>query len=168
MTIKPCPPASTTPAFFRTGFRLTVFASASSPAAIALMKTSSSECCFFAAVVAASAARRETVRIVPSAGFMTALYAASTPSVRAAANPAASAVSIPFMRFEIPLKSRESITPEFPLAPLSIAEAVVFAASPTVCASLARRSFAAFPIVMPMFVPVSPSGTGKTLSSFIF
>ena len=46
---------------------------AASVTASALLRSS-------AAVTARSAARRETVRIVPSAGFITALYAAATPS----------------------------------------------------------------------------------------
>ena len=47
-----------------------------------------------------------------------------------------------------------------------MAEAAVLAASPTVQSSLrASSSGTAAPMVMPMLVPVSPSGTGKTFSS---
>ena len=67
------PPASTTPAFLSTGLRLTVSARASSPARIAASKVFSSPASFAAVSAAAAEARRETVRIVPSAGFMTAL-----------------------------------------------------------------------------------------------
>ena len=62
-----------TPAFFSTGFWLTVFSSASLPALMASASTFSKSAPFFAALTAAAAARRETVRMVPSAGFMTAL-----------------------------------------------------------------------------------------------
>ena len=58
------------------------------------------------------------------------------------------------------------MTPELPRAPRSMAEAAVFAASPTVqLSSMACSSRTAAPTVMPMLVPVSPSGTGNTFSS---
>ena len=61
---------------------------------------------------------------------------------------------------------RERITPLFPLAPLSKAEAHLADASPIVQSSgNTAISFAAAPIVMLIFVPVSPSGTGKILSA---
>ena len=73
ITRKPLPPASTTPAFLSTGFMSTVWRSVSSPCAMACSMTYST--LFFSALaaIARSAARRETVRIVPSAGFITAL-----------------------------------------------------------------------------------------------
>ena len=66
------PPASTTPAFFRTGFCSTVSASASSARSIADARTYSRAVFSSAARPARSPARRETVSTVPSAGFMTA------------------------------------------------------------------------------------------------
>ena len=68
--------------------------------------------------------------------------------------------------FEKPLKTRERITPEFPLAPLRSAEAIVLATAEHSTSSFISFSSArALPIVMDIFVPVSPSGTGNTLSS---
>ena len=70
---KPAPPASTTPAFFSTGFWLTVSARASCPSWMAASSTASKQLSSRAAPAARAAARRDTVRMVPSAGFITAL-----------------------------------------------------------------------------------------------
>ena len=70
---KPLPPASTTPAFFSTGFWLMVSARASWPSAMAASSTASTLFRSSAARMAAPAAMRDTVRMVPSAGFITAL-----------------------------------------------------------------------------------------------
>ena len=67
----------------------------------------------------------------------------------------------------MPRKSRERITPEFPRAPRSRAPAAFSETFPTgIDADSLRISAAAFAIVSDMLVPVSPSGTGKTLRSF--
>ena len=105
--------------------------------------------------------------MVPSAGFITALYAASTPSDSAPANSAAPAVSMPLRRRDIPRNSSDRITPELPRAPRSSAEAVVSAAFASVGSLSFASSFIAAVMVIDMFVPVSPSGTGKTFSSLI-
>ena len=119
-----------------------------------------------AAFCAASLALRITVKIVPSVGFITALYAASTPSLNALARSFAPAEVKPLKPFEKPLKISESITPELPLAPLKRAEAHFAEASSTVqLSSSAAISLAAAVIVILILVPVSPSGTGKTLSA---
>ena len=60
------------------------------------------------------------------------------------------------------------MTPEFPLAPRRSAEAVISAALVSVTFSARRSSVLAAFSVMLMFVPVSPSGTGKTFSSLTF
>ncbi|CUP12605.1 Uncharacterised protein [Flavonifractor plautii] len=74
ITRKPLPPASTTPAFFRTGFISVVCSRASCPSAMAASSTASGSLGVWRAASAALAAvRRETVRMVPSAGFITAL-----------------------------------------------------------------------------------------------
>ena len=70
---KPMPPASTTPAFLRTGFWLTVLSSAACAVSRQCWSTYSISQFSSARSRAASAVRRETVRMVPSAGFMTAL-----------------------------------------------------------------------------------------------
>ena len=59
------------------------------------------------------------------------------------------------------------MTPELPRAPRSRAPAVMEAAWPTEEAPPLRSSAAAVPMVRLMLVPVSPSGTGKTLRSLI-
>ena len=59
------------------------------------------------------------------------------------------------------------MTPELPRAPRSRALAVAFAATPTAEWAFFPISSAAAPMVMDILVPVSPSGTGKTLSSLI-
>ena len=79
-----------------------------------------------------------------------------------------SMVSLSFMAREKPRKIRDKITPEFPRAPRSMAEAHRAVACPTVAGFFCRSSAAAVPMVRLMLVPVSPSGTGKTLSSLIF
>ena len=68
-----------------------------------------------------------------------------------------------FLRLEKPRNSRLVMTPELPRAPRSMAEAAVFAASPTVqLSSMACSSRTAAPTVMPMLVPVCrPSGDGE-------
>ena len=73
ITRKPLPPASTTPAFFSTGFWFTVSARATWPSAMAASSTASTLLRSWAASDALAAARRDTVKMVPSAGFITAL-----------------------------------------------------------------------------------------------
>ena len=165
---KPIPPASTTPAFLRTGFWLTVLSSAACAVSRQCCSTYSISLFSSAKSRAASAVRRETVRIVPSAGFMTALYAASTPAVSAAAKSLPSASSLPLSDLEKPRNRRDRITPELPLAPRRSAEAVLSAALVSVMPSALRSSVLAAESVMLIFVPVSPSGTGKTFSSLTF
>ena len=59
------------------------------------------------------------------------------------------------------------MTPELPLAPRSMAEAAQSAAALRLVKLFLPSSEAAAPMVRPMLVPVSPSGTGNTLSSFM-
>ena len=73
MMRKPLPPASTTPAFFSTGFWFTVSARAACPSSMAAARTASAQLSSRAVPAARAAAMRETVRMVPSAGFITAL-----------------------------------------------------------------------------------------------
>ena len=107
------------------------------------------------------------VIFVPSVGILTALYADSTPHLNAFAISAEQASLRPESPLEKPLKKRERITPEFPLPPRRRAMESFAATSPR---SPPRTgiSFLAAAIVIPIFVPVSPSGTGKILRLFIF
>ncbi len=59
------------------------------------------------------------------------------------------------------------MTPELPRAPRSKAEAAVSAAAPIPAGAFFRSASAAAPTVRLILVPVSPSGTGNTLSSLI-
>ena len=119
----------------------------------------------FAASCAPVATSRETVRIVPSVGFITALYAASEPSFKATASSSALHSVLPLRLFDIPLKNCDRITPELPLAPLRVANDIVSAAFVRVVSPFFKSSVAIAVAVSDIFVPVSPSGTGKTLSS---
>ena len=166
ITISPFPPASTTPAFLSAGSSSGVLASDFSASETNARRNIAASPPETPSSAVFSQPSRATVRIVPSVGFMTDLYAASTPSFSAAESSAASAVSFPERPFESPLKISERITPEFPRAPRSIADAAVFATSPAVAPSgVFLSSATAFFIVMDIFVPVSPSGTGNTFSS---
>ena len=166
MRRNPIAPESTTPAFLRAGRSSGVRSRDASPASIRAVKTSTASSVSSAFLTAASEASRETVSTVPSVGFMTDLYAAFTPSSSAAANSAPVAVVLSFRPFEMPLNRSDNITPEFPLAPRSIAEAAAPDTALTVTlSSIAVSSAREFLMVMDIFVPVSPSGTGNTLSS---
>ena len=75
--------------------------------------------------------------------------------------------SYSLITFVKPLKSCDSMTPEFPLAPRSDPEEIAFEIETISGFSIAATSFAAEIIVIDILVPVSPSGTGKTFNSFI-
>ncbi len=158
ISTSPWPPASTTPAFFKTGSCSGVFASASFAAIRAASAISIGSLTVFASSSAASAAIRITVSIVPSVGFITALYAASIPSENAFATAFPSPFSSPLKAFEKPLNIRDRITPLFPRAPLKRADAQ------RAEASLIVQS-AADIMVRVILVPVSPSGTGNIFSA---
>ncbi len=109
-----------------------------------------------------------TVRIVPSFGFITALYAVSAACITAFPRTVASSSSFPFIDFTKPRKICDRITPEFPLAPRREPLEIAFPSSSIVGLFSRLTSFAADIIVIVIFVPVSPSGTGKTFSSLIY
>ena len=166
ITKNPIPPASTTPAFLRTGRSSGVLSRDALAAEVIVSKSSTMSAPSAAFFDAASELSRATVRIVPSVGFITDLYADSTPKLKDLDISCASAVFFPFKPLENPLNKSDRITPELPLAPLSIAEAVALATALTVTSSLIIfNSGRAFFMVIDIFVPVSPSGTGNTLSS---
>ena len=64
---------------------------------------------------------------------------------------------------QIPLKIWERITPELPLAPKSIPLDNGLEISPILVDSIDAIVLTPFSMVRHIFVPVSPSGTGKTL-----
>ena len=160
----PLPPASTTPAFFKTGSISGVIFKISSPAAMVAFKNSSISWVFFAILTASSLITLITVKIVPSFGFVTALYATSAPSFKAFAN------SLELISFsdtradEKPLRIWERITPELPLAPFKAPLLTASAMSSRLFVVIMLTSLTAERIVIDMLVPVSPSGTGNTFN----
>ena len=108
-----------------------------------------------------------TVRMVPSFGLITALYAVSVARPNALASVVTLMVSTVWISLEKPRNSWERMTPEFPLAPRREPEDIAFASFSIVGSSIAATSLAAERIVIVIFVPVSPSGTGNTLSSLM-
>ena len=117
MISKPIPPESTTPAFFKTGNKSGVEASAISPASIIFAKNCSKSLTFW--FCADAAIKRQTVKIVPSFGLETAAYAVSVAAFIALTK---SLMVISFKSRKLlqrPLKICEVITPELPLAPRS-------------------------------------------------
>ena len=168
--IRPSPPESTTPACFNTGSISGVFKSVSSIFATIASQNSiiSSVSEFISISSAFSAPAFATVRIVPSLGFITALYAVSAACCTAFPIIVTSSVSFPFISFTNPLNICDIITPEFPLAPLNEPLDIAFPSSSILGFSRLVTSFAADMIVIVIFVPVSPSGTGNTLSSLIY
>ena len=171
ITDRPWPPASTTPAFASTS---------------SISGVSTTVCCAFAettdktwvsdsdsrhASAAASAARRITVSIVPSMGFCTALYAATLARLSASANSGPARDSRFSRAAERPKKYWARIRPLLPRAPRRAAEAIVAATAPAdfllapgVVSTTLKITDAS---VRHMLVPVSPSGTGNTLSALI-
>ncbi len=121
-----------------------------------------------AAAAASSAASLATVRMVPSFGFITALYAVSTALEKAREAVFTSSSSCSVIVLENPLKSWERITPEFPLAPRREPDEIALANAFMFISVREETSPAADMIVIVILVPVSPSGTGNTLSSLIY
>ena len=111
---------------------------------------------------------RRTVRIVPSTGLRTALKATFTPRRQARAMSAGVGSSWFFASQRpsaMPRRICEVMTPELPRAPMREPWVMALAISSMVAsAGRAWTSLTTVPRVSDMFVPVSPSGTGKTLS----
>ena len=120
ISTSPAAPASTTPASASTGSISRVRTTQSSPRATSAARSPPAS--------AASASSRIAVSIVPSTGFLTALYAASLADRSAAARS-----SLVARDSAAPRTICERITPELPRAPIS-------AARETSCASAARSS----------------------------
>ena len=162
----PAPPASTTPASRRTCNCSGVCSRATCPSARAFSTTRirsapSSDS------LAPFADSRTTVRMVPSTGFITAPSAATLASVSAVASTPPS-ISPELERHALmPRSTCDRITPEFPRAPMrepwEMAEQTAFRSFGSIPSSSSRTD----PIVNVMLVPVSPSGTGYTLSRLI-
>ncbi len=107
--------------------------------------------------------------MVPSLGMDTALYATFVPSSRAFANVLVVKLSfVSLITLHRPFMIWEEITPELPLAPRSAPRDTASQISVNWFDVQAFISFTADCSVSDMFVPVSPSGTGKTLSESTF
>src|SRR3972149_3662294 len=118
-TRRPLPPASTTPASASTGSsvgvrsRLCVASSTMASSTATTSPAAASRAWF-----AATADSRMTVRIVPSAGLVTALYAPADPSSIPRTQAAASTLSAPSIARAMPRMIWARMTPELPPAPL--------------------------------------------------
>ena len=155
------PPASTTPAWARTGSRSGVRASASAAPERAASATVRTDDPGSAASRAASAAPRATVRMVPSTGRITAWRASSSATVRALASSAApGAPSDAPSPSAMPRSSWERITPEFPRAPIRDPWEMALQAAAMSGWESRPSSSTTDSRVRAMLVPVSPSGTG--------
>ncbi len=109
-----------------------------------------------------------TVRMVPSTGLRTAWNATSTARLNDAAIDPASKRSQSSLPSQRPRRICEVMTPELPRAPMSAPDTMAFLTSARpASAGSAFRPATTLSSVSDMFVPVSPSGTGKTLSLLI-
>ncbi|MBP2647695.1 MAG: hypothetical protein H6Q77_1319 [Gemmatimonadetes bacterium] len=113
------------------------------------------------------AASRATVRMVPSRGSSSDCSSLLAPLRMAAATSATLAVRLSPTDSAKPMRKWASIMPELPRAPRTDARAMVFAVSGSGASPSARRASATARKVRLKFVPVSPSGTGKTLMRLI-
>ena len=103
--------------------------------------------------------------MVPSVGLTTALYALSTPFLSASARSMTLAVFLSLRPSAIPAKSWDKMTPELPLAFISIPEAILDDVSPMELSFMSSKAPIPPSIVRLMFSPVSPSGIGNTFRS---
>ena len=99
---------------------------------------------------------------MPSFGFVTALYATSAPLLIAFAK-LLTVISFSSLKTEqIPFKICDKMTPELPLAPLKAPFCTASHKLSKLLFGQAFNSLTALFKVKLIFVPVSPSGTGKT------
>src|SRR5438876_2057953 len=115
---------------------------------------------------ASAAVSRATVRMVPSTGSSSAPSRRSKPVRMPRARsqaPALSRLPMPSWR---PSRNWESIMPELPRAPRTLAWAIAAVTSGRGASPRPRTACATARNVRHRLVPVSPSGTGKTLRRF--
>ena len=118
--------------------------------------------------LAAAALSRSTVRMVPSTGLRTAWNATSTAWENAESMLSAFTASCPTLPSHRPRRICDVMTPELPRAPMRapVVMALRISAPPAPMGRFARFS-TTVSSVSDMFVPVSPSGTGKTFRRLI-
>src|SRR5215471_2711473 len=102
--------------------------------------------------------------MVPSVGLFTARYAALAASSNASASSRGVSSDLSWTALAKPRKICERITPELPRAPIRLSWAAIRAILLTSLACESRTCSTADCSVSSMLVPVSPSGTGNTLS----
>src|SRR5829696_4623167 len=162
---RPAPPASTTPASRRTASCAGVSSRAArAPSAAARTTSASSVRPASTAATAASAPERATVRNVPSSGSATAVYAVSAAFSMAAAKSGPVAGGCPASWSARPRSNWARMVPELPRAPRTAPRASTVQEDSVEFPARSRAATAAW-AVSRRFVPVSPSGTGKTLRS---
>jgi hypothetical protein len=157
---KPLAPASTTPALFSTASSSGVRCSAASARSTRrAMNTRMSRSA--SARPASSAVSRATVRMVPSTGSSSDPCRRSKPRRTAAARSRAPARSRSPRPSRNPSRNCDSIIPELPRAPRTLASAMAAVTWGSGAASPRPRSaWATDRSVRQRLVPVSPSGTG--------
>ena len=158
-SMKPAPPASTTPASLSTGNISGVRSRADLPATRAARSTPTSDAPSCAAAWAPSAASRTTVRIVPSIGRNTDKYAAAEAALSASATFAPVPSRAPFSVPTSPRRIWLRMTPLLPRAPIRLPwlMALQVGSSPWSAPSSSATTASS---VRAILVPVSPSGTG--------
>ena len=160
---RPAPPASTTPASRSAASWSGVPSSAvRAPSAAAVTTSASVVRPSATQAIALSAPPRATVRKVPSSGSATAVYAVSAALSSAAASAGPSAGGWPASWSARPRISWARIVPELPRAPRTAPRESTDQAGSVVRAPSRSRAVRAACAVSSRFVPVSPSGTGKT------
>ena len=155
-SVKPLPPASTTPALAQHREQVGS-AGDGGVGGLGRVREQRGEVAPGSASIA-SAVSRTTVRIVPSTGRSTASYAASAARRIAVARSAGPSVVSGEHTSATPRRICERITPELPRAPMSEPRDIAVHTSPI--ASAVASSCATDSRVSAMLVPVSPSGTG--------
>ncbi len=161
---KPCAPASTTPACFSTGSSSGVLANDSCARARALVNSARrSVSPPSAASHRAAAKSSRTVGSVPGTGSDIAVQDCSAPRRQANARPAASTRTRSASASRQPWKNCAMMAPELPRAPSSAASVMRPRISGKSRWSASSRASRMDLNVKAMLVPVSPSGTGKTL-----
>jgi hypothetical protein len=163
---KACAPASTTPAFASTFICRGVLASALCASVSDSGRRSAKSSTSSARFETCRDQSRMTERIVPSTGRAIALQADSPARTTAAPKSRVVTRGLSGRPSENPQKNCARIAPELPRAPPTASSARAFDISRTWRWRLREIPAAIFWSVEATLVPVSPSGTGKTLILF--
>src|SRR5699024_6635691 len=113
------PPESTTPTSFKTGNKSGVLSNDALASVTTFSINFSISIGFFTNSFAIYAASLATVKMVPSTGFVTDLYATSTPDINPSATSTLVNSVLPANFYAKPRNNCDKITPEFPRAPIN-------------------------------------------------